>query len=105
MRVLSIALLLLILYNMFYKGPCVPAGLCFLNQREGLTANVSNINTNTAVIQSLMGQLTDAKNKINAFSTDIANNKNTYEQATSSYKKTKNFAAQQEKKFAAEYDS
>ncbi len=104
MRCLILILLLIILYNMFGKGPCRPSQLCFLNQREGLTANISNIQTNTAAINSLQSKLNSVNSILSSLNSTISDNKTTWQQNRPNYNKTKTFAAQQEAKFQADYD-
>ena len=58
-----LALIFLILYNLFSKRHCFPNALCFLNQREGLLTQATNSNTLTDM-QSKLKKATTTLNTL-----------------------------------------
>jgi len=69
-KIFIIGLLLFILYNMFSTWSCVPF-FCFLNQREGLTADRDTIAKNTADITTITNNINAAVKKITGWQTQI----------------------------------
>ena len=75
-KILIILLILLIAYNMLGRGLCFPTFLCFLNKREGLTDDASNmVVKNSAEFSTLQDNLKRGISRLEKLSTQITQNK------------------------------
>ena len=74
-RVFTWILVIIILYNMFWRGGCFWP-FCFLNLREGLSSDSSSdkIIKNSADVSTLKANLKKGKDRLKALSKRINNN-------------------------------